>query len=450
MYENVVTEGLPESDHNYGNRIDVSYSYTNDGASSLVLAFSNSTLTENTHDKIYIYDGADTLFGTYSGSSLAGKTITVSGDTIRIRLTTDGSITRYGFSLDSVTAYFDHLLLPTIEHNYGEWSTVTDATPDATGLRSRICKICSDEETEEIPMVAKLGFKGASLTLQHNLSIKYKVDPALFETVGYSDPYVVFELGNKQTKVSTYTVEGNRYVFKFSNIAPDRMNDTITATLYATYNGTEYAGKPREYSVAEYAYSTLDKYASDEYAELRTLLVDLLHYGAQAQLYTGHNADNLVNQGLTEEQLAWGTAEDPILTDSANTKYETIENPLVKWKGASLNLNDSVAIKFKFTAEELDGLTLKIVGESGTWTMTAKDFVSVDGVYVATFDKVHAGQMSEIVYLTMYKDGQAVSNTVRYSIESYAFSKQNSDIKNLPALVKAMMKYGNSAKKYIS
>ncbi len=338
----------------------------------------------------------------------------------------------------------------TIEHDYGNWTTVTEPTPVETGVKHMLCTECGDEVTEEIPTVEKLAFKGASLTLQDNLAINYKVDKALFDTVGYTNPYVVFEVNGKKTTVKTYSVEGDRYVFRFRNIAPNQMNDTINATLYATYNGKKYASETREYSVAEYCYSTLGKYSADEYAELRTLLVDLLHYGAQSQLYTNYNTENLVDANLTDEQLLWGTSEEPTLNNALNTTYETVENPIITWKGASLNLNDSVAMRFKFVAEDINGLSLKITSDSGSWTITSKNFTLEDGVYSVIFNELNAGQMSEKVYLTMYKNGVAVSNTVCYSIESYAYSKQNSTVKHLSNLVKAMMKYGNSAYAYVN
>ena len=56
--------------------------------------------------------------------------------------------------------------------------------------------------------------------------------------------------------------------------------------------------------------------------------------------------------------------------------------------------------------------------------------------------------MSEEVYMTVMKDGVAVSNTARYSIESYAYVKQNDSNNKLVNLVKAMMRYGHSAKNY--
>lgn len=295
-----------------------------------------------------------------------------------------------------------------------------------------------------------LSFKGASLSLHSNLAVNFKADKALFEADGYTGPYVVFELNGVKTTVRNYTVDGDRYVFSFRNIAPDQMNDTICATLYATYDGVEYASETKQYSVAEYCYGMLSNYATDEYAKLRTLLVDLLHYGAQSQLYTQYKTDDLVDSRLTETQLTWGTADDPVLTNSLNTAYETVDAPLAVWKGAGLTLKDSITMRFKLTAESIDGLCVKIHTETDEWVITADRFVKSGNAYYVYFGALNASQMSEKVYLTVYKGDVAVSNTVCYSIESYAYEKQNSSTEYVADLVKAMMKYGNSAHNYVN
>ena len=57
--------------------------------------------------------------------------------------------------------------------------------------------------------------------------------------------------------------------------------------------------------------------------------------------------------------------------------------------------------------------------------------------------------VSETVYVTVCDaEGNAISNTYRYSIESYAFAKEQGIDANLATLVVAMMKYGNAAKNY--
>ena len=75
-----------------------------------------------------------------------------------------------------------------------------------------------------------------------------------------------------------------------------------------------------------------------------------------------------------------------------------------------------------------------------------KLYEAEDGTYYVLFDGLNAGQMRQEVYMTIYNGKTPVSNTACYSIESYAFQKQNDA--NLGDLVKAMMKYGDAANEY--
>ena len=80
--------------------------------------------------------------------------------------------------------------------------------------------------------------------------------------------------------------------------------------------------------------------------------------------------------------------------------------------------------------------------------ITAEDLTASGGYYIASYSGITAGQMSETVLVTAYNGDTAISNTVSYSIESYAYAKQNDADASLAALVRAMMKYGNAAKTY--
>lgn len=297
---------------------------------------------------------------------------------------------------------------------------------------------------------AEIVFSGASLTLYDNICINFKAEESLFTEVGYENPYVVFEINGEQYIVSDYEVVNGKYVFDFADISPANMNDTVKATLYATFDGVEYISETREYSVATYCYNMLSKYSTDDYAELRTLLVDLLNYGAMTQVYESYNTDELVNAKLTEEQRAWGTSDAPVYKTVQNLSYKTIDNPTVMWTGGGLNLEDSVTMRFKISAESIDNLTVKAETEESIWTISAEEFEVTTGGYYVFFDGLDASQMSEPVYLTIYNGDTPVSNTICYSIESYAYSKQSSTDTNLVNLLEAMMKYGNSAYAYVT
>ena len=93
----------PESAHNYSNSMNETKTLTVPGASKLVLTFNSSSATESNYDYVYILDGSGNQIGKYSGS-LAGKVVTVSGDTVKIRLTSDSSTVKYGYAFSKIEA----------------------------------------------------------------------------------------------------------------------------------------------------------------------------------------------------------------------------------------------------------------------------------------------------------------------------------------------------------
>lgn len=91
-----------ESEHNYANNCDQTWTLNKPNAQSVAVTFSLDTYVERGYDFIYIYDANDALIGKYTGNELAGKRIVVLGDTVKIRLTSDGSNTGFGFAFSKV------------------------------------------------------------------------------------------------------------------------------------------------------------------------------------------------------------------------------------------------------------------------------------------------------------------------------------------------------------
>lgn len=375
-------------------------------------------------------------------------------------------------------------------HSYGEWTEESAADCENSGVEMRTCVICGAAETRitealghcfdesytldtepakesdgqisrhcsrcdaitDVQSLPYLKFSAISLTLQSNLQINYKVAKSQFADTVYENPYIVFTLNGKETTVRDYTEDGDFYVFRFANIMPSEMGDTITAKLFAQAHGVPVLGATVDYSVAKYCYALLNAYGNNgNYAKLRTLVVDLLIYGEQAQKYTNHNVTSLVTARLTADQRSWGTSECVEFADISKLDCETVTSPSVNWEGAGVTLLDSVRLRIMFSSNcDVSELSVKITSAHGTSTVNAVDFVEEDGKYYFYFDELDAGQMSETLYLTFYKDGVAVSDTLRYSIESYAAQIISSDKdKSAQPLVRAMMNYGRSAYAYV-
>lgn len=295
-------------------------------------------------------------------------------------------------------------------------------------------------------------FKSASLVLYDDISIRFKVDKATAAADGCENLKTKFEFNGKTVEAVDYADDGSSYIFTFNNIAPNQMKDNLKASLYGTINGKDMLLDTKNYSISAYCYSMLQNYpaGSPKYAELMTLLVDLLNYGADSQIYTNYNTGNLANAELTESQKAFGTAEAPELKSVTNPAYEVVENPKAAWKSVGLTLMDSVVMRFGFTAEDVSNLTVKVKSGGSEWVINSDEFVLSGDRYYVYFNGLNAGQMSDEVYVTVYDGDTAVSDTLLYSIESYAYSMQNDSNVNLANLVISMMKYGNSAYAYVN
>lgn len=123
----------PESEHNYSDSTTEEWTYKfPKKAEGLYVTFSEKTFVEYSDayavssneeiteddietfaekgffekqgDVITITYGEDELYAKYQGTQLAGETIYIPGDSFKIKLETDDSVTGYGFSIDSISS----------------------------------------------------------------------------------------------------------------------------------------------------------------------------------------------------------------------------------------------------------------------------------------------------------------------------------------------------------
>ena len=212
--------GKPEDDcfesaHPYNNDSDESWTIYKKNATRIAVVFSNSTETEANYDYIYLYDKNGEEIGKYSGTELADKKITVLGDTVKIRLVSDGLDTLYGFSLSNIVPYYDECLhsstrlenemSPTcveegytgdlICNNCEAFLKKGDIIP-ATGNHEYIdgvCKICGAISLENFPSIS--GNETQNVIIEDSDVSKYfKFTPSqsgslTFYSTGSCDPF---------------------------------------------------------------------------------------------------------------------------------------------------------------------------------------------------------------------------------------------------------------------
>jgi len=103
-------EVYPESDHPYASGMDETQEYVYKGDEDvkyLKIKFSEDSELENNYDFVYVYHCDGTVAMVYTGNEISGAELNIKGTSFSVRLTTDVSVTRYGYKIESVTPGYD-------------------------------------------------------------------------------------------------------------------------------------------------------------------------------------------------------------------------------------------------------------------------------------------------------------------------------------------------------
>lgn len=346
--------------------------------------------------------------------------------------------------------------------------TVIDTLPafEEEGVKRTTCEVCKEDLGETT--IPALTFQ--TLGLRHNcsfgndLSMLYAIpveslrncsDISLIVTKDYVLQDGTVEQREKTLTPVEYTIDGTTYYrFDYKEVSAKEIGDTLIAYLDFTKGEQNYNDKVDEYSLKQYAEERLAASANESF---KRLLVDLLNYGAAAQTYFEYKTDKPVNAELTEEQKALSSgAYDEItkqISDEDTGEYEAkITRKNIKF-GNRIEL--LVATSFEKDSI-LDGVKLKVVyttasGEKGVETIDGADFVYRTDVnsYTAYFNGLKASEFRSVLFLTLVRGDEAISATVKYSLDTYAANRlEASTDENYKELLKKTLIYSDSAKNY--
>ena len=290
-----------ESPHNYDNSCTDVWSYRLDGASSLNVTFDARTEMEDGFDYLYILDGSGKEVGKYTGKELAGKTVSVPGDTVQIRMASDDAGNAWGFKVTSVKAGSE-----TCQHVWDNGKVTKEPTETESGVKTFTCTRCGETKTEVIP------------ALSHEHSYKAVVTAPTCTAKGYTthtcacgDSYVdtyVDALGHawdngKVTKEPTETETGVK------TFTCTRCGETKTETIPKLTHEHNYNAVVTAPTCTEKGYTTHTCACGDSYVDT---YVDAL----------GHAWDNgKVTKEPTETKTGVKTFT---CTRCGETKTETI------------------------------------------------------------------------------------------------------------------------------
>jgi hypothetical protein len=344
-------------------------------------------------------------------------------------------------------------------------------TDNGDGTHTGDCTRCDKTVTKNHEFTDGLCFCGArEITLVDSIKIYHTLDLASDISVTFAVPqtaltsydsyYLEVVLpeyeGNTQTGTSTLRIDpvvsGNYYYFTLTGITAVRMNDMVDATLHMIKGTAQYISAVDTYSVATYAYGMLN---SSKDAKMLTLCADLLRYGAKAQSFKGYRTNALVDAGMTEAHKSYLSNTETLTFTATDSTLSDLAKPTISWVGKTLDLGSKVGMKFVFNAKNYNGeianLSMKVSykgsnGETKTVTLTgAEVYSAANSYYSFTFYGLLASELRTVIDVAVYEGNTQLTQTLRYSAESYA-SKNITGA--LGALCKALFAYSDSARTF--
>ena len=257
------------------------------------------------------------------------------------------------------------------------------------------------------------------------------------------------------------------YVAHSQGIHAKYLGDSVYIAVYAKLaDGTyAYSSKLAPYSPVQYATNQL-KNSTD--TKLKQLCAAMLNYGAEAQLFFGHNTNALANASLTAAQKALPAAYNVSMTGSVPAASATKQGSLADNKGfakryPSISFESAFCINYFFTPNyvPVDGITLYYWNEADynakdvLTTSNATGKIKLDGSgtgeYRGDITGIAAKNLSDAVYVAAaYRDSSGTvwtSGVLGYSIGTYC-SSQVSKGDTIAELAKTTAVYGYHAEQY--
>ena len=280
-----------------------------------------------------------------------------------------------------------------------------------------------------------------NITLDNDLKINFAFEKAQVD--GLTGCNAVIEKGNETKTIpmgewATTGIKGDDYYYvTFDGVAAKEMADEFSVTIY---NADDVAiSTTHTDSIQSYAHRVLNGSYSNEY---KTVVVDMLNYGAEAQEMFNYKTGNMANANLTEEQMGFAT------------KNVSLGNELVKTGNveylANVKLESNIQFMMAFTGIDPETMTATVAFTN--WNGQKHEnvhcrFVEGGSYHYITIEETVIADGRLPITCTI-KEGDKVIATITDSIASYAAraAEKNSDNADL---YQALMKFSDSAYKYL-
>ena len=246
----------------------------------------------------------------------------------------------------------------------------------------------------------------------------------------------VTQEGKDPVEVELTEYNPSYYAAAYS-VAAKEMTDLLYCEVYDADGNlvtNEFTRTIKQYAMTLFGQSTSSE-------KLKSVIVDMLNYGTEAQKYFHHNEDAYANADITaEDQAAYATAS-----------MECADNRVMgaNCAGTNLSLEDSILMNAFFRSTSTEGMTAKIsfVDYKGNEVTADADVVTYNASLVkVVVDEIVLADAKRPVTVTVYKDG-AEFGTITESVEGYV--ARNLSSATMGAITDAIIKFATSAYNYL-
>ena len=280
---------------------------------------------------------------------------------------------------------------------------------------------------------------GSNVALGSSLAMNFFIDK---DYLSGDDYYVVITHYDHEAETGShsYTIPYTQWeerqdymVVTLENLAAKNMIDYVEVQVFRG-DGTPCTAVWGD-SIRNYVMRIFDK----QDAETKTLLVDMLNYGAAAQTYFGYRDTYLVNASLTEEQQAYAT-QSVTCTDQ-RVKGEN-------YFGSTLVLETRIQLTMYFQNITTDMYAVVSYtdhdGNAQEYTVSGSDFAQYNAnIHGVTVDTLAVADGDQLVTVTVYDaDGNAVGSASD-TVNGYLSRMMSGD-----ALFETIARFTNSAYAY--
>ena len=275
------------------------------------------------------------------------------------------------------------------------------------------------------------------MTLGNDLKMNFMIKKS-----DMKDGYVAYvKQGNLEpAQLELWSYNASYYAASYS-VAAKEMTDVLSCEIYDAEG--YLVSNPFTRTVAQYAMTLLNN--ASQKATLKSVIVDMLNYGTEAQKYFKYNEDAYANAEVTEAQQAQFATGD--------VECSNVQDKILNCAGSNLSLEDSILLNVFFSGvsgKDISKMSATIEyvdykGNTVTATVGAEKYGSSMAKVVV--NRIVLADAKRPINVKLFDaDGTKIGEGVE-SVESYI--ARNLTNASTGAINMAIIKFATSAYNYL-